>query len=60
MGRLGEQENISEIVKGRWQWMEGGGLSFLSPEHRPLFNVGGSVHVFEGTGTGQVKMMSVA
>ena len=40
--------------------MEGGGLSFLSPEHRPLFNVGDIVHVFEGTGTGQVKMRSVA
>ena len=40
--------------------MEGDGLSFLSPEHVPLFKVGDSVHVFEGTGTGQVKMRSVA
>jgi hypothetical protein len=32
----------------------------LSPEHVPLFKVGDSVHVFEGTGTGQVKMRSVA
>ncbi len=40
--------------------MEGGGLSFLSLEHVPLFKVGDSVHVFEGTWTGQVKMRSVA
>ena len=40
--------------------MEGDGLSFLSPEYVPLFKVGDSVHVFEGTGTGQVKMRSVA
>ncbi len=40
--------------------MEGDGLSFLSPEHVPLFKVGDSVHVFEGTGTVQVKMRSVA
>ena len=40
--------------------MEGDGLSFLSPEHVPLFKVGDSVHVFEGTGSGQVKMRSVA
>ncbi len=25
-----------------------------------MFNVGDNVHVFEGTGTGQVKMRSVA
>ncbi len=36
------------------------GFSFLSPEHVPLFKVGDSVHVFKGTGTGQVKMRSVA
>jgi hypothetical protein len=40
--------------------MEEDGNSFLSPEHVPLFKVGDSVHVFEGTGTGQVKMRSVA
>jgi hypothetical protein len=40
--------------------MEGGGFSFLSPEHVPLFKVGDCVQVFEGTGTGQVKMRSVA
>jgi hypothetical protein len=40
--------------------MEEDGFSFLSPEHVPLFKVGDSVHVFEGTGTGQVKMRSVA
>ncbi len=40
--------------------MEGDGFSFLSPEHVPLFKVGDSVHAFEGTGTGQVKMRSVA
>jgi hypothetical protein len=40
--------------------MEGDGFSFLSPEHVPLFKVGDNVHVFEGTGTGQVKMRSVA
>ncbi len=39
---------------------EGDGLGFLSPEHVPLFKVGDSVHVIEGTGTGHVKMSSVA
>ncbi len=34
--------------------------SFMSPEQVPLFKVGDNVHVFEGTGTGQVKMRSVA
>ena len=40
--------------------MEGDGFSFLSPEHVPLFKVGDNVHVFEGTGTRQVKMRSAA
>ena len=34
--------------------------SFMSPEQVSLFKVGDNVHVFEGTGTGQVKMRSVA
>jgi hypothetical protein len=33
--------------------------SFLSPEFVPLFKKGDLVHVFEGTGSGQVKMRSV-
>ena len=28
--------------------------SFMSPEQVPMFKVGDNVHVFEGTGTGQV------
>jgi len=39
--------------------MEVGEKSFLSPEARPLFVQGDCVHVFEGTGSGQVKMRSV-
>jgi hypothetical protein len=39
--------------------MEVGEKSFLSPEARPLFEKGDCVHVFEGTGSGQVKMRSV-
>jgi len=34
--------------------------SFMSPEQSPMFKVGDNVHVFEGTGSGQVKMRSVA
>ena len=39
--------------------MEGEGLSFMSPELRPLFVKGDFVHVFEGTGSGRVKNRSV-
>jgi hypothetical protein len=39
--------------------MEGEGLSFMSPELRPLFVKGDFVHVFEGTGSGKVKNRSV-
>ena len=48
--------------KGVWGGelaMEVGEDSFLSPEARPLFEKGDCVHVFEGTGSGQVKMRSV-
>ncbi len=44
------------VVGGKWR---GGGGSFRSPELRPLFKKGDLVHVFEGTGSGQVKMRSV-
>ena len=54
-GTRGHKEYIQRDMT-----MEGGGLSFLSPEPVPLFKVGDSVHVFEGTGTGQVKNRSVA
>ena len=37
----------------------GGEESFRSPELRPLFKKGDLVHVYEGTGSGQVKMRSV-
>ena len=44
---------------GFWVEMEGGEDSFRSPEVCPLFKKGDLVHVFEGTGSGQVKMRSV-
>ncbi len=42
-----------------WVEIELLGESFLSPEFEPLFKKGDLVHVFEGTGSGQVKMRSV-
>jgi hypothetical protein len=48
--------------KGVWGGelaMEVGEDSFLSPKAGPLFEKGDCVHVFEGTGSGQVKMRSV-
>ncbi len=39
--------------------MEEGGTFFSSPEIAPLFKKGDTVHVFEGTGSGQVGMRSV-
>ncbi len=42
-----------------WVAMELLKESFLSPEFVPLFKKGDLVHVFEGTGSGQVKMRSV-
>ena len=39
---------------------EGVGLICVTPQNRPLFKAGDSVHVFEGTGPGQVLMRSVA
>jgi hypothetical protein len=53
------------IVRGHkgvgrgWVEMELLEESFLSPEFVPLFIKGDLVHVFEGTGSGQVKMRSV-
>ena len=42
-----------------WLAMELLEESFLSPKFVPLFKNGDLVHVFEGTGSGQVKMRSV-
>jgi hypothetical protein len=39
--------------------IDGGEACCVSPEIRPLFKVGDCVQVFDGTGTGQVKMRSV-
>ena len=47
-----------EVFRG-WVEMELLEEGFLSPEFVPLFKKGDLVQVFEGTGSGQVKMRSV-